>query len=173
MLSPYRRFSAQPGPQGLYDGNQEHDACGVAFVATMRGEPGHDIVDLALTALRNLEHRGAVGSEVDTGDGAGILTQIPDAFLRDVVSFALPPLGCYAVGIAFLPDDDQDEAAARAAIDRIAAEEGLAVLGWRDVPTTAGLVGATARACQPRFRQLFVASTRGAVVGMALERMAF
>src|SRR4029077_14699332 len=85
MLSPFRRFSAQPAPSGLYDGVHEHDACGVAFVATMRGEPGHDIVDLALTALRNLEHRGAVGSEPDTGDGAGILTQLPDAFLRAVV----------------------------------------------------------------------------------------
>src|SRR3954471_15627081 len=113
MISPIRRFSAQPAPHGLYDGQHEHDACGVAFVATMRGEPGHDIVDLALTALRNLEHRGAVGAEVDTGDGAGILTQLPDAFLRAVVDFPLPPVGCYAAGIAFLPDDD--EGAARAA----------------------------------------------------------
>src|SRR5450755_4625043 len=156
MLSPYRRFSAQPGPQGLYDGNQEHDACGVAFVATMRGEPGHDIVDLALTALRNLEHRGAVGAEVDTGDGAGILTQVPDAFLREVVDFDLPPLGSYAVGIAFLPDGDQARERAEAVVHRLAGEEGLSVLGWRDVPITQGLVGATARACQPVFRQLFV-----------------
>src|SRR3954452_3318830 len=103
MLSPFRRFSAQPAPSGLYDGAHEHDACGVAFVATMRGEPGHDIVDLALTALRNLEHRGAVGSEPDTGDGAGILTQLPDAFLRAVVDFELPAKGAYAAGIAFVP----------------------------------------------------------------------
>ena len=73
MTSPFRRFSARPAPTGLYDDRHEHDSCGVAFVATMRGAPGHDIVDLALTALRNLEHRGAVGSEPDTGDGSGIL----------------------------------------------------------------------------------------------------
>jgi glutamate synthase (NADPH/NADH) large chain len=173
MISPIRRFSAQPAPTGLYHGANEHDACGVAFVATMRGEPGHDIVGLALTALRNLNHRGAVGSEPDTGDGAGILTQVPDAFLREVAGFELPPPGSYAVGVGFLPDDDGEDARAVAALERLAAEEGLAVLGWREVPTTPGLVGATARACQPRFRQLFVASARGHVVGMALERMAF
>ncbi len=173
MQSPFQRFSALPGPAGLYDAEHEHDACGVAFVATMRGTPGHDIVELALTALRNLDHRGAVGAEVDTGDGAGILTQVPDAFLREVVTFALPPRGAYAVGLCFLPDDDAEEARARREVERIAAEEGLNVLGWRDVPITQGLVGGSARACQPRFRQLFVASARGRVVGMALERLAF
>jgi glutamate synthase (NADPH/NADH) large chain len=173
MTSPLRRFSARPESTGLYDGQHEHDACGVAFVATMRGEPGHDIVDLALTALRNLEHRGAVGSDPDTGDGAGILTQVPDAFLRAVAGFELPPHGGYAVGTAFLPDDDAEDARAVAAVERLAEQEGLTVLGWRDVPIVDDLVGATARACQPRFRQLFVASARGQVVGMALERMAF
>jgi len=176
MISPIRRFSAQPAAHGLYTGDHEHDACGVAFVATMRGEAGHDIVDLALTALRNLEHRGAVGAEPDTGDGAGILTQVPDQFLRDVLrerGIELPPRGAYAVGIGFVPDDDAEAARAEAAVERIAGEEGLSVLAWRDVPTTSGLVGATAQACQPRFRQLFVASPRSAVVGMALERMAF
>jgi len=176
MISPIRRFSALPDSTGLYDGRHEHDACGVAFVATMRGEAGHDIVDLALTALRNLEHRGAVGAEVDTGDGAGILTQVPDLFLREVLreqDVELPVRGAYAVGIAFVPDDDAEAARAEAAVERIAGEEGLSVLAWRDVPTTGGLVGATATACQPRFRQLFVASPRSAVVGMALERMAF
>jgi glutamate synthase (NADPH/NADH) large chain len=173
MSTPYRRFSAQPSPSGLYDGQHEHDACGVAFVATMRGEPGHDIVEHALTALRNLEHRGAVGAEVDTGDGAGLLTQIPDALLRDVVGFALPPAGAYAVGTAFLPDDDTGQRRAEETVAMLAAEEGLTVLGWRDVPTTAGLVGATARGCQPRFRQVFLESSRGRVVGLALERMAY
>src|SRR5512135_2781694 len=105
MQSPFTRFSAAPQPVGLYDGRHEHDACGVAFVATMRGEPGHDIVEYALTALRNLEHRGAVGAEADTGDGAGILTQVPDAFLREVVDFPLPRAGKYAVGTAFLPTE--------------------------------------------------------------------
>ena len=173
MISPFRRFSARPDAVGLYDGDHEHDACGVAFVATMRGEPGHDIVELALAALRNLEHRGAVGAEPDTGDGAGILTQVPDAFLREVAGFPLPPGPSYAVGIAFLPDHDAEAAEAQAAVEELAAQEGLAVLGWRDVPTTPDLVGATARACQPRMRQLFVASARGRVVGLALERMAF
>ena len=173
MHSTFERFSAQPGPTGLYDPAYEHDACGVAFVATLRGEPGHDIVEHALTALRNLDHRGAVGAEVDTGDGAGILTQIPDEFLRAVVDFPLPPRGGYAVGMAFLSDDDADEVETRTQVERLAAEEGLAVLGWRDVPFTPGLVGATARACQPRFRQLFLASAHGRVVGTALERMTF
>src|SRR3954453_3468550 len=156
MFSPHSRFSSRPDVVGLYDGQHEHDACGVAFVATMRGEPGHDIVEHALTALRNLDHRGAVGSEPDTGDGAGILTQVPDAFLRDVVPFDLPRQGSYAVGIAFLPEDDEEDRAAVAHIEAIAAEESLEVLGWRDVPITPDLVGATARACQPRMRQLFV-----------------
>src|SRR5512133_3974723 len=96
---------ALPGSQGLYDPAFEHDACGVAFVATLRGTPGRDIVDAGLTALLNLDHRGAVGAEADSGDGAGILTQIPDAFLRDVVDAELPPAGSYAIGLAFLPRD--------------------------------------------------------------------
>src|SRR5919205_1694853 len=129
MISPFRRFSARPDEVGLYDGQHEHDACGVAFVATMRGEPGHDIVEHALTALRNLDHRGAVGADPDTGDGAGILTQVPDAFLREVVDFELPLAGSYAVGIAFLPDDDEEDAALAARIEAITAEEGLTVLG--------------------------------------------
>src|SRR3954471_9414725 len=128
MISPIRRFSHRPDAVGLYDGQHEHDACGVAFVATMRGEPGHDIVDHALTALRNLDHRGAVGAEPDTGDGAGILTQVPDAFLREVVDFDLPQAGTYAVGIAFLPDDDEEDADATRGVEAIATDEGLAVL---------------------------------------------
>jgi glutamate synthase (NADPH) large chain len=175
MLSPFRRFSAQPDPTGLYDGSREHDACGVAFVATMRGEPGHDIVEKALTALRNLDHRGAVGAETDTGDGAGILTQIPDAFLRAVTDFELPPVGRYAVGIAFLPDDDAADARAVGTVEDLAAQEGLQVLGWRDVPVTAGLVGRTAASCLPRFRQLFLsAEADGELLsGLDLDRRAF
>ena len=177
MLPAHRRFASVPQPIGLYHPEREHDACGVAFVATMRGVAGHDIVEAALTALRNLDHRGAVGAEPDTGDGAGILTQVPDAFLREVVleslGVELPPAGGYAVGMAFLPDDDARAAEVEGTIDRIAAEEDLRVLGWRDVPITPGLVGATARGCQPRFRQLFVAGASSSVHGMTLERMAF
>src|SRR4051795_6440669 len=94
-----------PPAQGLYDPEQEHDACGVAFVVDIAGRASHDIVDQGLTALRNMEHRGASGSEPDSGDGAGILVQVPDAFLRAVVPFELPEAGMYAVGAAFLEDD--------------------------------------------------------------------
>src|SRR5689334_21527191 len=95
----------EPVPHGLYTGRNEHDACGVAFVATMTGIPSYDIVAKALVALRNLEHRGAAGSDPDSGVGAGILSQVPDAFFRAVVDFDLPAAGKYAVGMAFLPKD--------------------------------------------------------------------
>ena len=97
---------AFPPPQGLYDGHHEHDACGVAFVATLTGQASHDIVAKAITALRNLEHRGATGAEPDSGDGAGILLGVPDTFFRAVVDFELPQAHAYAVGTAFLPGDD-------------------------------------------------------------------
>src|SRR5689334_18322154 len=93
---------AFPPPQGLYDPRHEHDACGVAFVATLTGVASHDIVKQGITALRNLDHRGAAGAEQNTGDGAGILLQVPDAFLRAVAGFDLPPQHAYAVGTAFL-----------------------------------------------------------------------
>ncbi|MER5867273.1 glutamate synthase large subunit [Kitasatospora sp. NPDC002040] len=155
----------------MYDPRNEHDACGVGFVATLTGIADHTIVDQALTVLRNLEHRGATGAEPDSGDGAGILTQVPDAFLRTKVSFELPAAGSYAVGIAFLPDEDAADAAAVAQIEAIAAEENLTVLGWRDVPVTPDLLGATARSVMPRFRQVFV--TGGELAGIALDRAAF
>ena len=166
-------FSARPQAQGLYTGSHEHDACGVGFVATMRGTPGHDIVQRGLTVLRNLDHRGAVGAEVNTGDGAGILLQVPDEFLRAVVDFELPPMGSYAAGIVFMPDDDEQDAAATATIERICVEEGLTVLGWRDVPVTADLVGSMARDCMPRFRQLFLAHTAGSRTGLELDRLVY
>ncbi|MDP9397625.1 MAG: glutamate synthase large subunit [Actinomycetota bacterium] len=168
-----------PPPQGLYDGRHEHDACGVAFVATLTGVPSPAILEQAFTALRNLEHRGASGSEADTGDGAGILTQIPDAFLRAVVPFELPTLGSYAVGVGFLPDSPEGEAEARRAVERLADDEGLRLLGWREVPCVPELVGPSARAEMPRFRQLFVAAPAspagGAapLTGIALDRRAF
>ncbi|HVX69248.1 MAG TPA: glutamate synthase large subunit [Mycobacteriales bacterium] len=161
-----------PAPQGLYDGAHEHDACGVAFVADMHGRRSHAIVDDALTALHNLDHRGASGAEVNTGDGAGILVQIPDEFLRAVAGFELPEAGSYAVGMAFLPNDDEGERKAIDAIERIVGEEDLQVLGWRDVPTDSSPLGDTALSVMPRFRQLFVASAGGAS-DLALERLAF
>src|SRR3712207_29215 len=103
-------FSALPAAAGLYDPAREHDACGVAFVADARGRRSRSIVSAGLPALHNLDHRGAAGSEPNSGDGAGILTQVPDGLLRQVVDFDLPPLGEYAVGIAFLPVDAQERA---------------------------------------------------------------
>ncbi|MEW2220339.1 glutamate synthase large subunit [Streptomyces sp. NPDC006990] len=168
-----------PAKQGMYDPRYEHDACGVGFVATLTGEPSHELVEQALTVLRNLEHRGATGSDPDTGDGAGILLQIPDAFLRESVPFALPEQGSYAVGIAFLPGEEeggeaQATSAAVAQIETLAAEEGLTVLGWREVPVAPELLGPGARATMPTFRQLFVAGgAQSGVEGVALDRLAF
>ncbi|GAB2708987.1 glutamate synthase large subunit [Kitasatospora kifunensis] len=170
--SPYALVpDARPAAQGLYDPRNEHDACGVGFVATLTGIADHAIVEQALTVLRNLEHRGATGAEPDSGDGAGILTQIPDAFLRANTAFELPAAGQYAVGIAFLPDEDAADAAAVAQVERIADEEGLTVLGWREVPTAPDLLGATARSVMPRFRQVFLAGDGKA--GLELDRIAF
>ena len=160
-----------PPAQGLYDPSREHDACGVAFLATLTGVPSHRIVADALTALRNLEHRGASGSEPDSGDGAGILLQVPDAFLRSTVDFDLPAAGHYAVGIAFLPTDGDARAGVKRAIETIAIDEGLVVLGWRCVPTDPSLVGATARSVMPAFEQLFVAA--GALQGLELDRVVY
>ncbi|CAN5670132.1 glutamate synthase large subunit [soil metagenome] len=171
---PYQH--AFPQPQGLYDPANEHDACGVAFVATLTGQASHDIVAKALTALRNLDHRGAAGAEVNSGDGAGILLQVPDAFFREVTleaGFELPAPTTYAVGTAFLPGDDDDVTKMRTRIEEIAAEEGLNVLGWRDVPTDPSILGATALAVMPVFSQLFVAAAGPRLTGMALERLAF
>ncbi|MGI5292336.1 glutamate synthase large subunit [Nonomuraea polychroma] len=161
-----------PEPQGLYHPANEHDACGVAMVADVAGRRGHGIVVKALTALCNLDHRGAKGSEPDTGDGAGILTQIPDAFYRAVVPFTLPAAGAYATGIAFLPFDEQARGVATSLIEQIAAEEGLTVLGWREVPVDRELPGPSARAVMPHFAQLFVSSPDGRE-GLELDRLAF
>ncbi|MBK6887096.1 MAG: glutamate synthase large subunit [Tetrasphaera sp.] len=166
-------FSALPSDTGLYRGEYEHDACGVAMVATLRGTPGHDIVRHALIALTNLDHRGATGADPLVGDGAGLLSQVPDAFLRAVVPFTLPARGAYAVGMVFLPVAADARAEAVARIEDLAAEEGLTVLGWRDVPHLPDLVGATARACMPHFAQLFVTAADGAVRGIHLDRRAY
>jgi glutamate synthase (NADPH/NADH) large chain len=148
--------------EGLYDPSFEHDACGVGFVADLSGRPGHDVVGKALTVLRNLEHRGAKGSDPDTGDGAGILTQLPDEFFRAECPFPLPPAGQYAAGLVFLPGrTDGDPAArdrAKAEVERIAAAEHLTVLGWRAVPHDPASCGEGARAVLPYLEQLFVAA---------------
>ncbi len=167
-----RPFAAVPEAQGLYDPQFEHDACGVAFVADLHGRTSHRIVEHALTALHNLDHRGAAGAEPSSGDGAGITVQVPDAFLRAVAGFELPAPGAYAVGNAFLPTDDEQAAKAVELVEAVAAEEGLTVLGWRPVPTQADGLGPTARSVMPQFRQLFVAGS-GDARGIDLDRQVY
>ena len=160
-----------PERLGLYEPRYEHDACGVGLVADLSGRRGHDTVAKALTVLANLDHRGAKGSDPETGDGAGILTQIPDEFFREVCGFPLPPLGRYAAGLVFLADDEPAEADVRR-IEQIAADEQLVVLGWRAVPHDPAACGTGARANFPRLMQLFVGSAVGES-GRELDRRAY
>ncbi len=160
--------SNYPQAQGLYDPAQEHDACGVAMVATLNKVATHHIVSQALTALRNMEHRGASGAEPDSGDGAGILIRIPDAYFQAVVDFKLPAVDAYATGIAFVAKG----AEVKSAIAKIADEEGLIVLGWREVPINPASLGKTALSVMPDFHQLFLAGKNGET-GIALDRLAF
>ncbi|HVE18920.1 MAG TPA: glutamate synthase subunit alpha, partial [Ilumatobacteraceae bacterium] len=161
-----------PAPQGLYDPRFEHDACGVSFVASMKGVASRSIVAMGLGALCNLQHRGATGAEADTGDGAGILIRVPDLFLREVVGFELPTVGGYAVGLAFLPLAPPDADKAEELIETIVADEGLTVLGWRDVPVNPECLGASARAVMPICKQLFISDPLGAT-GIDLDRKVF
>jgi len=161
-----------PGPIGLYDPRNEHDSCGVSFVANLKGVRSNDLVVTGLKALTNLEHRGATGAEPDTGDGAGILIQVPDRLYREVTDFDLPAAGAYATGIAFLPADPGSCEKAMAAIEATVDEVGLQVIGWRDLPIAPDCLGATARRAMPTFKQLFVADPAGAT-GIELDRKAF
>jgi glutamate synthase (NADPH/NADH) large chain len=156
-----------PAAQGLYRPEFEHDACGVSFIVDMHGRQSHEIVARGISALCNLEHRGASGAETNTGDGAGVLLQLPDRFFRAVVDFELPPAGSYAAGMAFL--DPDNVAASVEAIEKLVAEEGLVLLGWRDVPVDDSMLGKGAKDVEPVFKQLFV----GGFSGMDLERRAF
>nr|WP_068253946.1 glutamate synthase large subunit [Janibacter corallicola] len=171
--SAFERWSALPPDTGLWSREQEHDSCGVAMVATMRGRAGHDIVEQSLLALTNLQHRGATGADPDVGDGAGILTQVPDRFFREVVDFELPEPGHYAVGTAYVPTAPAEREAMMLRIRQIVTEEGLELLGWRHVPVDRGIVGRLARDCMPDFWQLFVAAPGGEVSGLTLERRCY
>ena len=162
-------IGVHPKAQGLYNPGREHDSCGVAFVATLTGIPTHDIVVKALKALTNLEHRGASGSEPDSGDGAGVLIQVPDLFLRNNVDFELPAAGGYAVGTAFF--DQGQVPLAMAALAELAVAEGLTVIGWRQVPTNDSMIGATAKSCTPDFWQLFI--TDNLSTGIELDRAVY
>ena len=157
--------------QGLYDPRNEHDACGVGFVADLTGARRHQTVAQALTVLRNLDHRGAKGADPESGDGAGILTQMPDRLLRSRCEFDLPPAGSYAAGLAFLPTGPE-YIAMQAAVQRIATQEGLAVVGWRDVPHNLAFCGNGARQVLPRLVQLVVAGLAGES-GLELDRKAY
>ena len=154
---------------GLYNPSNEHDACGVAMVATLNKTKNHEIVSKALTALRNLEHRGASGAEPDSGDGAGILIQIPDEFYRSVVNFKLPNLGSYATGIFFIETGEADYLTD---ISKVASEEGLRILGWRDLPINSKSLGKTALSVMPSFKQIFVSGLKEES-DLVLERMVF
>jgi glutamate synthase domain-containing protein 2/glutamate synthase domain-containing protein 1/glutamate synthase domain-containing protein 3 len=151
-----RRSAGGAKAEGLYRPSEEHDACGVGFVASIKGARSHQIVRSALDLLINLEHRGACGSDPDTGDGAGILIQMPDRFLRKAVAFSLPPAGSYGAGLVFLPHDASARSTCKAIIERIVAEEGQTLLGWRDVPVDLSKIGRSASSVAPVFSQLFV-----------------
>lgn len=147
-------------PAGLYDPRFEHDSCGVGFICHMKGEASHAIVSDALTVLENLSHRGASGSDPDSGDGSGILVRTPDAFLRrkcKELGISLPPLGQYACGMVFLPRDMVSRRLCEQALESIVRQYGMVVLGWRDVPVNHNFVGTTAKQSEPRIRQIFVA----------------
>ena len=163
-----------PQKQGLYDPQNEHDACGFGFVVDVKGRPSHDIVAKALTVLVNLEHRGAVGAEKNTGDGAGILLQTPQAFLRaeaEKLGVSLPQKpGHWAAGMVFLPPSDDGRAACVKLFEEVVKEEGQTFLGWRDVPTDNSTLGPTAKASQPMIRQVFVGRGSNCPDAMSFER---
>jgi glutamate synthase domain-containing protein 2/glutamate synthase domain-containing protein 1/glutamate synthase domain-containing protein 3 len=150
--------STPPQASGLYDPSYEHDACGVALVARLDDRPTREVVDKALLALENLEHRGATGADPLTGDGAGILMQMPDAFLRGVVDFELPARGKYGVAVCFLPRNLELRTKLEELVEHTARVEGQRVLGWRDVPIDEEHVGSTANRTRPHIRQFFVAA---------------
>ncbi len=162
---------------GLYDPRYEHDACGVAFVADMDRGPSHSIIDYGLTALENLAHRGAFGADPRSGDGAGILIQMPHEFFSEVVSFDLPPVGSYVSGQVFLPSDEDERAVVLTQIEEILTEEACSILGWRDTPVVLSVAGQSAQDVAPHFQQLFFhADPNGrykGASGVVLERLAY
>ncbi len=157
-----------PPSQGLYDPSFEHDACGLSFIADLKGVPSHNVVALALNALTCLQHRGATNAEPNTGDGAGILLQVPHKLLAKEVP-DLPDAGAYATGMAFLPTDPAQVPAAKAGIEAVVAQEGLQLVGWRQVPTRPQDLGRQALGVMPTFEQLVLSSPAG-LTGIDLDR---
>src|SRR5689334_20577079 len=161
-----------PQAQGLYDPRNEHDACGIGFVANIKGHKSHDIIEKGIQLLINLTHRGACGCDPETGDGAGILIQIPHRFFaRETarLGFTLPASGEYGVGMVFLPVERHQRLQTEAILERIVAEEGLKLLGWRDTPINSDAIGRIARASQPYIEQIFIGRAPGMTVDQ-LER---
>jgi glutamate synthase (ferredoxin) len=174
MAGPAFR-TTPPQAQGLYDPRFEHDACGVGFVVNIKGQRSHAVVQRGLQVLINLQHRGACGCEANTGDGAGILIQPPDRFLRKVANalgIGLPPAGQYGVGNVFLPRNSGERDQVRRLIEQTIAEEGQRLLGWRPVPTTDRVLGPSAAATMPVIDQLFVGSADDATA-VASDPMRF
>ena len=162
-----------PPPQGLYHPAHEHDACGVGFVAHIKGEKQHAIVEQGLQILKNLTHRGAVGADPLAGDGAGILLQIPDRFFREEMlkqGVKLPPAGQYGVGLVFLPQEPASRLACEYEIERAIKDEGQSLLGWRDVPRNNAGLGVSVKKIEPVIRQVFIGRGKGVTVTDALER---
>jgi glutamate synthase (NADPH/NADH) large chain len=167
------RQTGGPRAQGLYDPAFEHDACGFGFVVDIAGRPSHAIVHDALTVLVNLEHRGATGSEKNTGDGAGLTIQIPHRFLSEVAAksgIRLRGRGGYGVGMVFLPPDKVSRVECFRLFERVVEEEGLHFLGWREVPTNNTDLGASAKSSQPLIRQVFIDRPEGMVEDLSFER---
>jgi glutamate synthase (NADPH) large chain len=165
------RFHPMAG--GLYDPANEHDGCGVGFVAHIKGKKSHAIVDQGLTILKNLNHRGAVGWDPKLSDGAGLLIQMPDRFLRDEMArqgIALPPAGQYGVGMVFLPREPASRLACEYEIERAIKDEGQVLLGWRDVPVDNADLAEPAKKLEPVIRQVFIGRGGGVMVTDALER---
>src|SRR5579859_5827490 len=159
MMMRHNRTNAPPPAQGLYHPAQEHDACGIGFVANVRGHKSHEIVSKGIQVLLNLAHRGACGCDAETGDGAGVLIQIPHKFYaRECakLGFDLPLPGAYGVGMTFLPVEKHPRLQCEGILERIVREEGLTVLGWRDTPCFASAIGRVARGSQPYIQQIFV-----------------
>ena len=166
-------YAHPPEAQGLYDPANEHDACGVGFVANIKGSKSHAIVEQGLTILKNLTHRGAVGADPLAGDGAGILVQIPDQFFREEMAkqdVTLPPVGEYGVGMVFLPKEPASRFACEYEIERAIKDEGQVLLGWRDVPCDNEGLGHSVKRIEPTIRQVFIGRGAGVTVTDALER---
>ncbi len=165
--------SGLPPKQGLYDPQNEHDACGVGFVCDIKNRKSHDIIAQGLQILENLTHRGAVGADPDAGDGAGILLQMPDAFLREVVDFDLPPEGEYAVGVLFLPQNDATREFCEQTISQYISLEGQLLLGWRDTPVDNSSLGYSVKPTEPVQRQVFIGRGSNCADQDAFERKLF